>query len=319
MLFRRNTKYRHTAAIRDLLQETRLNVLDFVYPVFLIPGKNKKKRISSLPSIYQFSIDRLLKEIEFVHEKGIRTFLLFGVPDKKNIEIAFSEKEFIFKGIQAIKKSFPEITLITDVCLCSFTTSGHCAVFEGIELNNDKTIDILAKIATSHVKAGADIVAPSAMQDGQVAAIRGSLDQNIFKNALILSYAAKFASNLYNPFREAARCTPQFGNRKSYQLPFSNTNEAMLKVKTDFEEGADMLMIKPALAYLDIISKVKQEFPVPVVAYNVSGEYAMLKNIQIKDKAYGNKLILEILTSIKRAGADLIISYHARDIDKILK
>jgi len=319
--FHRNTKYRATPALREILQETRLHASDFIYPIFLIPGKNKKKAIPSMPDIFQFSINNLLKEIEQVYAKGIKAFLLFGVPDKKKLEISFNEKEFVFKGIQKIKKTFPDIVLITDICLCSYTDNGHCGVFtkKKEKLDNDKSINILAKIAIAHAKAGADIVAPSAMQDGQVFAIRDALDKNEQKNKLILSYAAKFASSFYGPFRDAADCAPQAGDRKAYQLPFTNSKETLLKVQADFREGADMLMVKPALAYLDIIAKVKEQFPTPLAAYNVSGEYAMLKNIQAKNKDQGNIMIFESLTAIKRAGADLIISYHARDIDEILK
>ena len=317
MPFHRNTKYRATPALREILQATRLHASDFVYPIFLIPGKNKKMEIPSMPDIFQFSIDELLKEIESVYAKGIKAFLLFGVPDKKDIKIAFDEKEFVFKGIQKIKKTFPDIILITDVCLCSYTANGHCGVTKGDKLDNDASINILAQIAAAHSQAGADIVAPSAMMDGQVAAIRNKLDKNNQKNTLILSYAAKFASSFYGPFRDAALCAPQIGDRKSYQLPFSNSNEALLKVQAEFREGANMLMVKPALAYLDIIAKVKEKFLVPIVAYNVSGEYAILKNIQKKNKDQGDKMIIETLTGIKRAGADLIISYHAKNIEHI--
>ena len=319
MTFHRNTNYRQTPVLRELLQETRLYASDFIYPIFLIPGKNKKIEIPSMPDIFQFSIDELLKEIEFVYKQGVQSFLLFGVPDEKNLEIAMSENEFVFKGIQKIKQAFPDIVLITDVCLCSYTTNGHCGVFKDNKLDNDASIKILSQIAITHAQAGADIIAPSAMMDGQVTAIRSALDNASQKNTLILSYAAKFASSFYGPFRDAADCAPQTGDRKSYQLPYTNTNEALLKVEADFNEGADMLMVKPALAYLDIIAKVKEKFSVPLVAYNVSGEYAMLKNIQKQDKEQGNKMIIEALTGIKRAGTNLIISYFAKYINKILK
>lgn len=313
MQFNRNANYRLTSARRNLFQETRFNSADFIYPLFLIPGEKQKKEIKTMPDIFQFSLDNILAEIEECLKIGLKSFLLFGVPEEKNVKQVYAKNNFLIKAIEKIKKTFgDEIVLITDICLCSYTDTGHCGIFKNEKLDNDLSIKIFAQMAAAHAEAGADIVAPSAMMDGQVFAIKEALVKNSLKNTLVLSYAAKFASSFYGPFRDAAECAPQFGDRRSYQLPFANSREALNKVKNDIEEGADAIIIKPVLAYLDILKEVKNKFSLPVFAYNVSGEYAIFKNLEEKNPEQAKKLIEEILISIKRAGADAIITYHAK-------
>lgn len=319
-IFHRNTNYRRTAPLRNLFQEVRLHPADFVYPLFLIPGNNRKEAIVDMPDIYRQSLDGIFAEIEQLIPKGITAFLLFGVPDEKNPEVAFAERGFLVAGIRQIKQRFPDIVLITDICLCSYTAHGHCGHLDTLgEIDNDATILTLGKIAAAHAAAGADIVAPSAMCDGQITAIRSALNNSGQAKTLIMSYAAKFASHFYGPFREAAHCAPAMGNRKSYQLPYPNRREALQKVQAECDEGADILMVKPALLYLDIIREVRENFLQPVAAYNVSGEYASLRKMAEKDPAAGRQIIREALMAIKRSGADIIISYHAKDITGLLE
>jgi porphobilinogen synthase len=308
-------RLRQTENVRQLVKETKLSVDDLVMPYFVVEGKGKKNPIAQMPGIYQLSIDSLLKEIKGVHGLGIPAVLLFGVPankDNKGSE-AYKKTGVVEKAVRAIKKEIPAIVVITDVCLCGYTSSGHCWVGD-----NDNTLKLLAKIAVSQAKAGADMLAPSAMMDGQVKAIRDALDKNGYKNAPILAYSAKYASNFYGPFREAAESAPKFGDRKSYQMGFANVAEALREIELDISEGADMVMVKPALAYLDVIRKVKDRFNIPVAAYNVSGEYSMIKAAAREGWLEEKEIILEILTSIKRAGADIIITYHAKEVAKFL-
>jgi porphobilinogen synthase len=290
-------------------------------PYFVLEGENNEP-INSMPGVFRLSIDNLIKDIEETKNLGIRAVLLFGVCRKKDNSgtQAYSKNGVIQKAIRQIRKNIKDIIIITDVCLCGYTSHGHCGIVrKGYEIDNDETIKVLAKIALSHAQQGADFVAPSAMMDGQVKAIRENLDKNSFSQVGILGYSAKYASGFYEPFREALGSLPTFGDRKSYQMDYRNADEALREIRQDIDEGADMVMVKPALAYLDIIAKAKQNFTVPIVAYNVSGEYSLVKVGARKGIVNEKEIILEILTSIKRAGADLIISYHAKEIARWLK
>ncbi|MGC8771746.1 MAG: porphobilinogen synthase [Brevinematia bacterium] len=302
-MFKRFRDRRIDKATRLKYQETFLSKDDFVLPLFLVDGSGRKEAISSMKSVYRMSIDVAIEEIYRLKEIGLKSILLFGVPDKKGILQAYDDNGIVQRGVRQIKDSIPEIEIITDVCLCSYTEDGHCHIGD-----NDKTCEILAKIALSHAKAGVDVVAPSDMMDGRVYYIRKALSENGFSHIPILSYAAKFASNLYGPFREAADSTPSYGDRKGYQMNFANSKEAMEEIQADIEEGAEMIMIKPALAYLDIIYRAKERFKVPIYAYNVSGEYTAI-NYLIDSGLAKEEIIYEILISIKRAGADKIASY----------
>jgi len=317
---RRMRRLRRNENIRKMVRETKLSISDFVYPLFVVHGEKIKREISSMPSNYHFSIDELLKEVEEVKNLGILAILLFGIPKTKD-EVgseAYDDEGIIQKAVRAIKKEIKDIIVITDVCMCEYTSHGHCGIVENQEIKNDITLEYLAKIALSHAKAGADIVAPSDMMDGRVAAIRKILDENGYENVAIMSYSAKYASSFYGPFREAAESAPKFGDRRSYQMDPANAEEALREVYLDIEEGADIVMVKPALSYLDIIYRVKQAFNIPVAAYNVSGEYSMIKAAGklgwIDEKA----VMMEVLLSIKRAGADIIISYFAKEVAKML-
>lgn len=307
--------------IRNIFRETKVLPEDLVYPLFVVPGKNKKEEITSMPGQYRYSIDLLVEEVQKIKEEGIKTIILFGIPEKKD-ELgsdAYSDEGIIQRAVREIRKYEKDIIIITDLCMCEYTSHGHCGILKNGEVDNDLTLEYLGKIAVSQAKAGADIVAPSGMMDGQVKAIRKALDENGFKNTLILSYSVKYASSFYAPFREAAESAPKFGNRKSYQMDPGNAREAILEAKLDFEEGADILMVKPALPYLDIIYRIKEEFNLPVAAYNVSGEYSLVKAASLNGWIDEKEVVLEILTSIKRAGADLILTYHARDFLKWMK
>lgn len=312
MPFVKLRRLRKNQVLRDLVSETRLSVKDFILPYFVIEGRNKKEPIKSMPGIYHLSVDNLIKDIRESRNLGIKAILIFGIPRKKDAlgTGAYQRDGIVQKAVQQIKKEIKDIVVITDVCLCGYTTHGHCGVVDKFIIDNDETLKILAKIALSHARSGADFVAPSAMMDGQVRAIREALDKNGFGDVGILAYSAKYASNFYGPFREALDSEPKFGDRKSYQMDFRNADEALREIKEDIDEGADIVMVKPALAYLDIIYRAKEKFNIPVAAYNVSGEYALVKE---------KNLILEVLTSIKRAGADLIISYHAKEAAKWLR
>ncbi|MCS7130251.1 MAG: porphobilinogen synthase [Archaeoglobaceae archaeon] len=305
--------------LRELFWEARLRVEDLIVPIFVDETAKEKKEISSMPDYYRIPLDLVTKEVEECMDLGLRSFILFGIPKKKD-EIgseAYNDHGVVQRAIRMIKENFPKAVVITDVCLCEYTTHGHCGIVKGNEILNDETLEILGKIALSHAKAGADIVAPSGMMDGMVSAIRSALDREGFQNTLIMSYSAKFASNFYSPFREAAESGYKFGDRKSYQMDFHNSNEAMREIELDILEGADIVMVKPALAYLDIIRRVKDSFNIPLTAYNVSGEYSMTK-AAIKMGWLSKDIIYEILTAIKRAGADLIITYHAKEIAQII-
>ncbi|MFH1624066.1 MAG: porphobilinogen synthase [Pseudomonadota bacterium] len=316
----RPRRLRKNERLRSMIRETTLSVNDFIYPLFVTHGRDVKRPIQSMPGIFKQSIDVVVGEIREVSKLGIPAVLLFGIPTKKD-EVgseAYAKGGIIQKAIREIKKKVPEIIVITDVCLCEYTNHGHCGIIEDGDVDNDSTLELLAKMALSHVEAGADIVAPSDMMDGRVAEIREYLDENGYEGIPIMSYAAKYASSFYGPFREAAESAPQFGDRKSYQMDPANSNEAIREVSLDVEEGADIVMVKPALAYLDIIYRIKEEFDLPVAAYNVSGEYAMIKAADKLGFFDGERVMMECLLSIKRAGADIIITYFAKEAAKIL-
>ncbi len=351
-------RLRKTENLRKLFSETKLSISDFIMPYFVVEGKNVKQEIKSMPGVFRYSIDNLLKDIKEGYNLGIVGVLLFGVPSKKDdlAKEAYSKDGIVQRAIKEIKNKIPEVVVITDICLCSYTYHGHCGILKKspqstvngprsmvdsqqkgsgvgsvdyeLVIDNDATLEVLAKIALSHAEAGADIVAPSSMMDGQVKIIREALDKNGFKDVAIMSYSAKYASAFYEPFREAADSSPKFGDRKSYQMNCANLKEALREIETDINEGADIVMVKPALAYLDVIYAAKENFNIPVAAYNVSGEYSMLKafchnilktNYEQRITNYEKKIVLEILTSIKRAGADIIISYWAKDVANWLR
>ena len=303
-----------------MIRETTLSVDDLILPLFITFGKGKKIAIKSMPGHFQLSVDNLAKEVREISTLGIPAVILFGIPEHKD-EVgseAYNPKGIIQQAIKAIKSKMPELIVITDVCMCEYTSHGHCGIIKQGDVDNDATLELLAKEALSHAKAGADMVAPSDMMDGRVGAIRKILDENGFSNIPIMSYAAKYASAFYGPFREAAESTPQFGDRRSYQMDPANSDEALREVKLDIEEGADIVMVKPALPYLDIIKRIKDEFKYPVAAYNVSGEFAMIKAAEQLGWMDGQKAMMESLISIKRAGADLILTYFAKEAAKIL-
>lgn len=316
--FQRHRRLRTTAGMRKLVRETELRASDFIYPIFVTEEENVKSEVPSMPGVYQLSLDRLKEEMEEVTSLGIQSVIVFGVPEHKDDvgSGAYHDHGIVQKAIAQIKQDFPELVVIADTCLCEYTDHGHCGLVENGEILNDESLVLLAKTAVSQARAGADIIAPSNMMDGFVAAIREALDQEGFTNVPIMSYAVKYASAFYGPFRDAAGSSPQFGDRKTYQMDYANRREALREAKSDVEEGADFLIVKPTLSYLDIVREVKNEFNLPVVGYNVSGEYAMVKaaaqNGWIEEKA----LVLEMLTSMKRAGADLIITYFAKDAAK---
>lgn len=307
--------------MREMVRETKLNVEDLIYPLFVVEGQGIKKEIPSLPDVYHFSIDKLEEEIKELVDLGIKAVILFGVVENKDPHGsgAYAKDGIVQKAIRKIKEITDEILVITDVCMCEYTDHGHCGILdENGQVINDLTLDYLAGIALSHAEAGADIVAPSDMMDFRVQAIRKELDDNGFENIPIMAYSAKYASAYYGPFREAAGSAPSFGDRKSYQMDYHNSDEAMVEIGLDLEEEADFVIVKPALAYLDILSRASQEFNTHFVAYNVSGEYTMLKNA-VRDGVLAESVIYESLISIKRAGAKLIITYHAKDMAKQIK
>jgi len=314
-------RLRRTENIRALVRETELNARDFIYPLFVVHGKNVRAEISSMPGVYHQSLDVLAREIEEVSGLGIPAVVLFGLPARKD-ELGsedYDEHGIVQEAIRACKHVNSELVVVTDVCMCQYTTYGHCGIVRNGEIDNDETLKYLAMTALSHAAAGADIVAPSAMMDGQVGALRAALDANGFTQIAIMAYAAKHASAFYGPFRDAADSPPQFGDRRQYQMDPANAREAMREVALDVEEGADIVMIKPALAYLDIVRGVRNAFDVPVAAYNVSGEYSMVKAAARNGWLDEQKIALEILTAIKRAGADMILTYHAKDAAKWLQ
>jgi porphobilinogen synthase len=313
-------RLRKNDAIRRLVRQTKLSVDDFVYPLFTCPGSKIKKPIESMTGCFHCSPDTIAAEAEAVASLGIPAVLLFGLPEKKDAKgsEAFSENSAVANAVREIKKAAPDLIIITDVCLCAYTDHGHCGILKDDTVDNDATCHLLAKMALAHAKAGADMVAPSDMMDGRVAAIRSALDENDFKDVALMSYAAKFASAFYGPFRDAADSAPAFGDRKTYQMDPANSDQAMSEIDLDIEEGADIVMVKPALPYLDIICRAKQRFDLPIAAYNVSGEYMMLNTAADAGLINRNDCMLEALTSIKRAGADIIITYFAKEAARLL-
>jgi len=303
-----------------MIRETTLSADDFILPLFAIGGKGVKNPIKSMTGHYQLSIDNLIKTARQAFRLGIPAVMLFGIPDKKNslATSAYAKDGIVQKATRALKKKMPDLVVITDVCLCQYMDHGHCGIVEGHTINNDATLDLLARTALSHAKAGADMVAPSDMMDGRVGEIRNALDENGFSNTPIMSYAAKYCSSYYGPFRSAAHSVPKFGDRRTYQMDPANSLEALREVTLDIEEGADIIMVKPALPYLDIIYRIRTEINLPVAAYNVSGEYAMIKAAEKMGWIDGKKVMMETLTSIKRAGADMILTYFAVDAAKEL-
>lgn len=317
----RPRRLRANENLRRLIRETTLSVDDLIMPLFVRPGKGVRNKISSMPDNYQLSVDELVKEARKAADLGIPAIILFGIPEKKDARgtEGYKKGSIVAKAIKAVKDKVEDLVVITDVCLCEYTDHGHCGVVKkkkggkDFTIDNDATLELLAKMALSHVEAGADMVAPSDMMDGRIGAIRATLDEYGFDNVPIMAYAAKYASAFYGPFREAAESPPRFGDRRSYQMDPPNSDEALREVALDIEEGADIVMVKPALAYLDIIFRVKQEFGYPVAAYNVSGEFSLVKAAAARKWVDEQKLVLEILTSIKRAGADMILTYHAME------
>ncbi|GAC1616076.1 MAG: porphobilinogen synthase [Candidatus Acidiferrum sp.] len=317
----RPRRLRRSESLRGLVRETRLSTAGFIYPLFVCPGANVRQEVGSMPGVFQQSADRIVEECRELESLGIPGVILFGLPETKDARgsISVSAHGVVQRAIEAIRKAKLNILIITDVCLCEYTDHGHCGVIENGEVVNDPTLEILAEQALSHVRAGADIVAPSDMMDGRVAAIRSKLDSHKFQDIAILSYAAKYCSGFYGPFREAAQSAPQFGDRRSYQMDPANAREALKEVALDLEEGADIVMVKPALPYLDIIRQVRDRFDVPVAAYNVSGEYAMVKAAAQNGWIDEQRVVLELLTGIHRAGAGIILTYHAKDAARWLK
>lgn len=312
----RHRRLRYNPIIRDMVRETELMKNDLIYPLFAVPGNNVKKEVKSMPGVYQLSIDKLVEECKEVRDLGIPAVILFGIPehkDEKGSE-AYDPNGIIQRAVRAIKTEVNNLVVITDVCMCEYTSHGHCGLLSGEEILNDETVSLLAKEAVSHAEAGADMIAPSDMMDGRVAAIRKALDYKGFTKVPIMSYAAKYASGFYGPFRDAAESTPAFGDRRSHQMDIANINEALREVEEDIEEGADIVMVKPAGAYLDVIREVKQRFGMPTAAYQVSGEYAMIKAAGANGWIDEERVMIEAATAIKRAGADMFLTYFAKDI-----
>ncbi len=313
--FKRFRRLRYNPIVRDMVRETDLTKNDLIYPLFAVPGKNVKNPVKSMPGVFQLSIDKLVEECKEVRDLGIPAVILFGIPehkDEKGSE-AYAPDGIIQRAIRAIKQEVNDLLIITDVCLCEYTSHGHCGLLDGEEILNDETIALLAKEAVSHVEAGADMVAPSDMMDGRVFAIRKALDYKGFTKIPIMSYAAKYSSGYYGPFRDAAESTPAFGDRKSHQMDIGNIDEAIREVEADIEEGADIVMVKPAGPYLDVIREVKRKFGMPTAAYQVSGEFAMIKAAGQNGWVDEERVMIESLISIKRAGADMILTYFAKD------
>jgi porphobilinogen synthase len=317
----RPRRLRRNEALRGLVRETRLSTAGLIYPLFVCPGNKVRQEVNSMPGVFQQSADKIVEDCREIEALGIPGVMLFGLPEKKDPRGAssISSNGVVQRAIEAIRKANLNLLIFTDVCLCEYTDHGHCGVIENGEVANDATLPILAEQALSHARAGADIVAPSDMMDCRVAAIRKKLDEHKFENIAILSYAAKYCSGFYGPFREAADSAPQFGDRRSYQMDPANSREALKEVALDLEEGADMVMVKPALPYLDVIRQVRDRFEVPVAAYNVSGEYAMVKAAVQKGWLDERRVVVEILTGIQRAGAGIILTYHAKDLARWLK
>jgi porphobilinogen synthase len=313
-------RLRRSPALRSLVQETRLSAADLIYPLFVCPGKEVRREIPCMPGNFQLSIDRLVEECRELQGLGIPGVMLFGIPEGKDEagSEAWSEEGIVQRALRALKKEAPGLLVITDVCLCEYTSHGHCGVIREGEVDNDATLELLARQALSHARAGADLVAPSDMMDGRIGRIRSALDDAAFQDLPIMSYAAKYASAFYGPFREAAGCAPQFGDRRGYQMDPANAREALREVELDIAEGADIVMVKPALAYLDVIHRVKSSFDLPVAAYNVSGEFACIKAAAERGWLDEEKVVSEVLLSIKRAGADIILTYFAKQAARLL-
>ena len=317
----RPRRLRRNENFRRLVRETKLHTDDLIMPLFIVPGTRMTNPISSMPGVAQLSVDRAVEECKAIRDLGIPGVILFGIPDHKDAvgSDAYNDDGIIQRALRTLKEQVPGLSLITDVCFCEYTDHGHCGIIKGQDVDNDATLEILVKESLSHARAGADMVAPSDMMDGRVGAIRQALDNEGFPHVPIMAYSAKFASGFYGPFREAAESTPQFGDRRSYQMDPPNADEALREVEMDIAEGADIVMVKPALPYLDIIRRVKEKFGYPVAAYNVSGEYAMIKAAALNGWLDEERVVMEALLSIKRAGADIILTYFAKDAAKILK
>ena len=314
-------RLRRTPAIRDLLQETRLSVKDLVCPVFIQEGIDEPKEIELMPGVFRVPLKNLARDVQELYDLGLKTFLIFGIPKIKNERAtsAYSKDGIVQQSVKSLKQNFGEkIVTITDVCLCQYTSHGHCGIIKNNVADNDTSLKVLDRVATSHAEAGTDFVAPSAMMDGQVKSIRNALDNANFTNVGIIGYSAKLSSNLYTPFRDASHSTPEFGDRKTYQMPFHNTNEALQEIMMDVREGADIVMIKPALPYLDLIYKTRQSTLLPVCAYSVSGEYSIVKAAALEGWINEDEVVMEFMTSIKRAGADIIVSYYAKRVGELL-
>ncbi len=316
----RPRRLRRNEAFRRMIRETKLSVDDLIYPMFAIAGKGIRNEVASMPGVFQSSVENLVKEVREVRELGIPAILLFGIPAKKDAvgSDACSDSGIVQTAVRAIKDAVPEMTVVTDVCFCEYTDHGHCGILSGEDVDNDATLEILAASAVSHARAGADMVAPSDMMDGRVGAIRKALDAEGYTDIPIMSYAAKYASAFYGPFRDAAESAPKFGDRRSYQMDPPNAREALREVALDVREGADIVMVKPALAYLDVIARVRDAFDLPVAAYHVSGEYAVVKAAEKLGWVDGPRMMMEVLVAIKRAGADLILTYAAKEAARSL-
>jgi porphobilinogen synthase len=312
---------RKNEAFRGLIRETRLDAAQLIHPLFVMPGKNKREAIGSMPGVFRVSVDQLAQEARECLDLGVNSVILFGLPEKKDAmgSGAHAKNGIIQQAIRELKNKAPELMVVTDVCLCEYTDHGHCGCLINNAVDNDATLEILAKTALSHAEAGADMVAPSDMMDGRVAEIRAALDEHGHETVPIMSYAVKYASAFYGPFRDAADCAPQFGDRRGYQMDPANSREALREATLDVDEGADILMVKPAVAYLDIISKLRDEFDLPIAAYHVSGEYAMIKAAAERGWIDGDRVMAETLLAIKRAGADIIITYFAKDMARLLR
>lgn len=317
----RPRRMRQTETFRAMIRETRLSAEQLIYPLFVLPGKGIRQEVPSMPGVFRLSVDQLAKEAKDCLSLGVRSVILFGLPDKKDGlgSGAYAKNGIIQQAIRELKNRAPGMTVVTDVCLCEYTDHGHCGCLCGQEVDNDATLELLAKTALSHAQAGADMVAPSDMMDGRISEIRSTLDENSYHMVPIMSYAVKYASAFYGPFRDAAECAPQFGDRRSYQMDPANSREALREATLDVEEGADILMVKPAMAYLDIISHLHDEFDLPVAAYQVSGEYAMIKAAAEKGWIDGEKVMAESLLAIRRAGADIILTYFAKEMARLLR
>ena len=316
----RPRRMRQNETLRALIRETRLSPEQLILPLFVMPGKGRREEVSSMPGVYRMSVDQLGREAEECLAAGVKSVILFGLPEKKDPmgSGAHARDGIVQRAIRELKNKAPAITVVTDVCLCEYTDHGHCGCLVGNRVDNDTTLELLARTALSHAQAGADMVAPSDMMDGRVAEIRAALDENDYAMIPIMSYAVKYASAFYGPFRDAADCAPQFGDRRSYQMDQANSREALREATLDVEEGADILMVKPAVAYLDIIARLHDEFDLPIAAYHVSGEYAMIKAAAEKGWIDGDRVMAETLLSIRRAGADIILTYFAKDMGRLL-